>query len=565
MYGQVNATQALAAFHKRLDCLDDPAIFLAVADSTHLESLAASIDASPADEVPLRGLVFAVKDNIDVAGLPTTAGFPGRSIVPSVSAPVVDRLFRAGALPVGKTNLDQFATGLVGTRSPFGIPANPLDPSIVPGGSSSGSAVAVAAELVDFALGTDTAGSGRVPAGLCGVVGLKPTFGRLPCTGVVPAMRSVDCVSILARTTNQATMIMATAEGVDAGDPWSRPSVEVSPDSWPVRVGIVSMSQLADLSCSDDVLEAYGCVLERLRSDPQVTTVDFDITSLLAVGDLLYGSALVAERTAAVGELVEGGGEGLDPVVAGIITAGGQCGAVDVYDSLHRLRELRAAAELDLEGLDSFVTPAVPHAVSILDVEQSPVEANAELGRFTTFANLLDLCALTLPVGVAGRPLRPGDAVTFYSRAWHETTLERLAPIIDGGELSPPSVGHRLVVAGAHLRGQPLAHQLEALGAAWEMTTRTAESYRLYALPGGPPYKPALVCDPGGAAIEVDVWRIDSAGLGRFMQMIPSPLGLGRVELIDGSESVGFIAEGRAVGDATEITHLGGWREYVSL
>lgn len=560
----VSASDALRAFEERLAGFDDPAVFISVGDHDHLASIAATIDAADEDTVPLRGLVFAVKDNIDVAGMPTTVGCPGLASVPATSAAVVERLVRVGALPVAKTNLDQFATGLVGTRSPYGTPANPLDPTLVPGGSSSGSAVAVAAGLVDFALGTDTAGSGRVPAAMCAVVGLKPTFGRLPCTGVVPAMRSADCVSILARTTAEAARVMYAGAGVDAGDSWSRHPAEVGPDRSPMRVGVIDRASLEELSCSRDVLDAYQVIVDRLTADPRVETVTLALKNLLAVGDLLYGGAFVAERTSAVGHIIADGGEGLDPVVAAIIGEGSRYGAVDVYESLYRLHDLRAVVECELAGLDAFVTPAVPRAVSIADVERSPRSVNTEQGRFTTFANLLDLCALTVPVRSGSRPPRPAEAVTFYAQAWREATLERIAPIASSGAVAPPSVGHRLVVAGAHLRGQPLAHQLEELGAAWEQTTHTAPTYRLYAMPGGPPHKPALVHDRDGARIEVDVWRIDSAGLGRFMQMIPAPLGLGHVTLADGSETVGFIAEPRAIAGAVDITHLGGWRRYVS-
>ena len=562
-----SASEALERFSTSLTDLDDPAIFISVADPAILRDLARRIDARPQSDVPLRGLTFAVKDNIDVAGMPTTAGCPAFAYEPESSATTVARLVDAGALPVGKTNLDQFATGLVGTRSPYGTPRNPLEPGHVPGGSSSGSAVAVARGLVDFALGTDTAGSGRVPAAFCGIIGLKPTFGRLSTHGSVPAVRSADCISIFGTDFGRLGDILAAADGFDSADAFSRrgtrPAVVRPIDQ---RVGVVGEADLAAAGAERAVIDSYLDACARLEQRIAEVVV-VDPGPFFEAGDMLYGGPWVAERTAAVGEFVETHLDDVDPVVRAIIMSGRRFDAVDAHRAGYRLRELRRMVDQCFSTIDTLMMPTVPRGALVREVHDDPVGVNTELGRFTTFANLLDLAAISLPsAGSADTRIPP--SVTLYAPAWGDESLIRLgASLSRAAEREEPSVPAgrdvvRLVVAGAHLRGQPLEHQLVDLGACFDETTSTAASYRLYALDTSAPPKPGLVFDPAGRSIEVDVWKLSHDALGRFLQLVPPPLALGTVELADGTHATGFLCEPRALESATDITQYGGWRAF---
>lgn len=554
-----SAAEALVAFRRRLRDLHDDAVFVDFVADHELAGMIAAIDAQPATEVPLRGMVFAVKDNIDVAGTPTTAACPAFSYTPTRSAPVVDRLVGAGALPVAKSNMDQFATGLVGTRSPHGAPRNPHNPDHVPGGSSSGSAVAVARGLTDFALATDTAGSGRVPAAFCGVVGLKPTFGLVSTLGTVPAVRSADCVSIMAPSVTRAHRILQHAAAFDANDPFGRrpPSANLSRPVDELRLGHVGDAALRSAGADETVIADYRSFIEH-AGVAVGATVEVDIAPFLEAGDLLYGGAFVAERAAAVGGFVAAHLDAVDPVVAAIIEGGRDFDAVAAHRTRYRLMELRRECERIMTAVDAFVVPTVPRSALLSDVADDPVGINSELGRFTTFANLVDLCALSVPSGGIDRfgvPL----GVTLYAPAFEDDQLALL-----GDALVVRATTTTLVVAGAHLRGQPLEHQLTGLGANFGGTTTTAPTYRLFALAGTDPPKPGLVFDPGGRAIEVDVWQLTDAALGRFLGLVAAPLALGSVTLADGSTHVGFVCEPRALTAATDISHHGGWRNFVA-
>ncbi|MDA3040268.1 MAG: allophanate hydrolase [Actinomycetota bacterium] len=561
-----DARAAVVAFFDRLEALDDPAIFLAIAERAALVDLAGDIDLRPADEVPLRGLVFGVKDNIDVLGMETTAGCPAYGYQPARSAFVVERLLAAGALPVAKTNMDQFATGLVGTRSPNGVPRNPHNPLHVPGGSSSGSAVAVARGLVDFALGTDTAGSGRVPAAFCGIVGLKPTLGLVSTSGSVPAVRSADCISIFAREVGLAARVTEVAAVFDPGDAMARPRRSSSGRSLPeLRVGIADPATLRVAGADEATIAAYADAVERFRACvDQLVTVD--LMPLFEAGDLLYGGPFVAERTAAVGEFIDQHLDQVDPIVGQIIRGGAAHTAVDAHRARYRLAELRRSAEAQFEHFDVLLLPTVPHGALISEVAAEPLAGNARLGRFTTFANLVDLCALSLPSGPVGSNGVP-FGVTLYGPAFDDATLLVAAAAIMG---ETPGAGLSenadrwvtLVVAGAHLKGQPLEHQLVDLGARFGRTTRTADTYRLYALADTQPPKPGLVHDLSGTSIEVDTWRLTIDALGQFLGTVPAPLALGTVVLEDGTAATGFVCEPRALAGAIDISHLGGWRAY---
>lgn len=423
----MKAIEAVEAFERRLGELDDPAVFISVADDELAEGWADGIDRRDPAEVPLRGLVFAVKDNIDVAGLPTTAGCPAFAYRPTRSATVVDQLLAAGAIPVAKTNMDQFATGLVGTRSPYGTPSNPHNPDHVPGGSSSGSAVAVARGLVDFALSTDTAGSGRVPAAFCGIVGLKPTCGLISTTGTVPAVRSADCVSIMARDVEAARRVLEHAAGFDQADPFSRPTtLPRERTRGDVRLGRVSADALASAGATPEVVAAYEQAV-RVMSDPAAAH-DVDLGPFLEVGDLLYSPPWVAERTASVGDFIEEHRDEVDPVVASIIDTGRNIDAAAVHRARYRLAELRRECEQTWDRVDVLVLPTVPRAALLSDVAADPVGVSSELGRFTTFANLLDLGAISMPTAARdghGVPL----GVTLYAPAFCEASLIELAAV----------------------------------------------------------------------------------------------------------------------------------------
>ncbi|MBW8824961.1 MAG: allophanate hydrolase [Acidobacteria bacterium] len=518
-----------------------------------------------ARDLPLGGARLAVKDNIDVAGLPTTAAHPAFARgVAARSAAVVERLVAAGAVVAGKANLDQFATGLVGTRSPYGACANPFVGDRIAGGSSSGTALAIALGLAELGLGTDTAGSGRVPAALCGLVGLKPTPGLLPVSGVVPACPSLDCVSIMARTLTDAFRAMGMAAGPDPTDPWSRTPPLGTPvvGSGPLRVGIPTEVDLDGLDAS--ARAAWKTALGDLaRLGP---LVEVDLTPYLDAGRLVYGS-FVAERWLAVGEFLAGHPEGADPTVASIIASGEAISAARHIDEQQLLRRLRGAVAGWWGDIDVVVVPTVGEVPTLADVAADPVGVNNRLGRFTTGCNPLDLCAAAAPAGTRDDGVPFG--VTFLGPAFADPLVAAAAARLLGepDPAPPPWTGWTTVaVVGAHLSGQPLNGQLTERGGRLLRTTTTSERYRLAALPTTPA-KPGMtrVADGEvGAAIEVEVWALPIDGFGDFVRLIPSPLLIGTVELADGSTTPGFLCESWAVADAPDITSYGGWRRYLA-
>ena len=543
----------------------------------------AGLDAAARQRLPLYGIPFAVKDNIDVAGMPTTAACPAFAYVAERSATCVQRLLDAGAILIGKTNLDQFATGLVGVRSPYGIPRNPVAPDYIPGGSSSGSAVAVAAGLVSFALGTDTAGSGRVPAGFNNIVGLKPSRGLISAAGVVPACRTLDCVSIFALTADDAFSVLKVAAVADAADAYSRTAFIAQPARPAAFRFAVPNPDQREFFGDDAARREYETGMARLIAMGG-TPVEFDYAPFLAVAKLLYEGPWVAERTAAVRELLAGNPDALHPVTRKIIEGGARYNAVDTFEGLYRLEELRAATRGIWDIADVMMVPTSGTIYTVAEVEADPIRLNANLGMYTNFVNFLDLSAIAVPSGF--RPLngpKGGTAVgaTLIAPAFREGLLTALgaefharsgvamgatnqplprsnAPILTAGE-------DRIEVAvvGAHLSGQPLNHQLASIGATLVRATRTAASYRLYALPGQPP-RPGLVrVAAGGAAIDCEVWSVPAAAFGVFVAGIPAPLGIGKLVLNDGSAVSGFICEPIGVAGAADITALGGWRNYL--
>ncbi len=566
--GRVNGVVALAAAHRRgerdvhvtvealitaLDAPGDPATWIARVPAGALRARAAELAAGPQD-LPLLGVPFAVKDNIDAEGLPTTAGCPSYAYAPARSAPVVARLLEAGAILAGKTNMDQFATGLVGTRSPHGACSSVASAEHIAGGSSSGSAVAVARGLVAFALGTDTAGSGRVPAAFNGVVGLKPTLGRLSVDGVVPACRTLDCVSIFTRDAADAVAVLAVAEGFEAGDPFSR-RPQPGPTGRPATIGVPRADDLAALE-DGPMRRAWEAAV--VRATGLAELVEVDLSAFLEVAQLLYAGPWIAERYAAVGAFLERAGADVDPAVREIVLGGAALTAADAFRGVYRLAELRRRAETVWEDVDALLVPTVPRHPTHAEVAADPVGVNAELGVWTNFVNLLDLAAIAVPATVRDDGLPFG--VTFVAPAWSDAALLRLATAWEHTHVDAVDVA----VVGAHLSGMARNHELLALGARLVRATRTAPGYRLFDLGDGTGRPGMLRDDDGGASIDLELWRLDTTAFGRFVASIAAPLTMGTVELEDGSTVKGFLSEPHAVADAdaTEVTACGGWRAY---
>lgn len=517
---------------------------------------------------PLAGATFAIKDNIDLAGQPTTAACPEYAYSPEKSATVVDRLMSAGAVPLGKTNLDQFATGLVGVRSPYGVPVNPFGAEWIPGGSSSGSAVAVATGQVDFALGTDTAGSGRVPASFNELVGLKPTCGLLSTTGVVPACRTLDSVSIFTRTIAQAAEVLAVAAEYDPSDAYSRriECAGIDDPLAPIRVGVPQADQL-EFYGDENAAALFTQAVERWRT-LGAEIVEIDYGPFVETARLLYEGPWVAERYAAIKSFIESDAAALHPVTNQIIGGAGKLTAVSAFEAQYRLAELRRRASAVWSEIDVMLTPTAPTCYTVAELEADPIQLNSNLGHYTNHMNLLDLCAVAVPVGRLPSGIPWG--VTLSAPAFCDDRVLRLGALfMDEAEPQPALADKvaraRIAVCGAHLSGLPLNGQLTSLGGRLVTATQTAPDYRLYALPDTTPPKPGLVrVREGGVALEVEIWELPVAGFGRFVTGIPSPLGIGTLALADGSEVQGFICEASAVAEARDVSEFGGWRGYIA-
>ena len=540
---------------------------------------------SAADK-PLWGIPFAVKDNMDLSGIATTAACKDFAYVPEQTATVVARLIDAGAIPVGKTNMDQFATGLNGTRSPYGACANAFDADYISGGSSSGSAVSLALGLCAFSLGTDTAGSGRVPAAFNNLVGLKPTKGLLSTTGVVPACRSLDCVSIFALNCDDAAEVLKVAEGEDKTDPYSRPNTHINhARHYGVRQGAVTLGVIPESQLQffgdDGYKAAYAKTLAALKiadGSIKVELKEIDYAPFDQAAKLLYEGPWVSERYIALGDFIKQS-EKLEKVIYDIISQGEGPKATDLFSAQYKLMALKKTCDQALAGIDALLMPTAGRLFTREEMLANPIVHNSELGYYTNFMNLLDYAALAIPTTFteAGLPF----GVTLCSFAFSDRKLLSLARAMQpafaletAGKATPlatntaaPSndaVTVDVLVCGAHLEGLPLNWQLQERAAFLYKKTTTAPCYRFYALAGGPPMRPGLVMDENeGAAIDVEIWRMPLENFGSFVAGIASPLGIGKVKVADGREVVGFICEPRGLEGATEITHLGNWRTYM--
>ncbi|HVE23628.1 MAG TPA: allophanate hydrolase [Acidocella sp.] len=558
---------------RRIEAYPDKAVFITRLPARDVLEAADALDMAAMARMPLFGIPFVVKDNIDVAGVPTTAACPDFAFTPDKDAAIVARLRAAGAILLGKANLDQFATGLNGTRSPYGAPRSVFNADYVSGGSSSGSAVAVGAGLAVFSLGTDTAGSGRVPAMFNNLIGLKPTIGRIPATGVVPACKTLDCVSVFANSAADAMRVLTAAEGVDEGDAYSRPPAAKILPATP-RVGVLAPAarDFAGDTASAALYDAAVAKAQSLGWHVQA----FDYAPFKDIAAALYGGPFVAERLAAVRAFFETSPESFDPTVRSIIAGAQKFTAADLFAEIYRIQALRRAAQGALENLDMLLLPTAPTIFTVAQLRAEPLKANATLGLYTNFVNILDLAAIALPAGFTPSGLPFG--VSLIGPAFSEVSLSGYADalhvalgagsgagkIIPSTRLAAPKPEDvTLVVAGAHLSGMALNHELTALGARFVAAAKTAPGYKLFALATTPP-KPGLARAPSfaGGGIDVEIWSLTPEAFGKFVASLPEPMGIGKVTLADGSVHPGFLCEACVLENAVDITAYGGWRAY---
>ena len=575
--GKGSPSDVVASVYEKIAGTSEPVWISLVPREIALARARALESDSAARRKPLYGVPFAIKDNIDLAGVPTTAGCPAYSYAPDSDATVVGKLIEAGAIPVGKTNLDQFATGLVGTRSPYGACSSVFDEHYISGGSSSGSAIAVASRLVSFALGTDTAGSGRVPAAFNNLIGLKPSRGLLSNTGVVPACRTLDCVSILAANCHDAQAVWKAAKAPDPADRYSR-DLREGQDAAPWVAGGVGTFRFG--VPSEDQLQFFGddaaaglfrnAVLEMEKLGGQKVEIDFSL--FRAAAELLYAGPWVAERLAAIRPFFEARGDEMNPVVREIIAGARRHTAVDAFQAAYRLESLRRATSREWSRMDVLITPTTGTIYTHEEIEGDPIGRNTNLGYYTNFVNLLDLAAVAVPAGFRPNGLPFGislvgpafsdEALLILADRFHRACVDVPGPALCAGPVPPGCVA--VAVVGAHLTGQPLNWQLTGRGARLLKSTRTAPCYRLYAL-GGTPAKPGLLREEGfqGPGIELEIWAMPGGEFGSFVAAVPPPLGIGSVALEGGEVVKGFLCEPYAVAGAEEITKCGGWRNYL--
>lgn len=577
--GGLTVEDVIAESFRRIAAIDDPGIFLHLPEPAAVAAGAGALGAFDPVAKPLWGVPFAIKDNINAAGWPTTAACPDFTYMAEADAFAVQALRDAGAVLIGKTNLDQFATGLVGVRTPYPVPKNAVDPAIVPGGSSSGSAVAVAHGIVSFALGTDTAGSGRVPAALNNIVGIKPSLGAISNTGVVPACLSLDTISIFALSVEDAYRAYRCTAKFNPADSYARRFSLPEPGQVPpkCRVGVPDMATRAFFG--DKLQEAsYEGALAEL-ADMGAEIVEIDFTPLYDVARMLYGGVWVAERYSVIEDLLKENPDAVYPVTRRVIEVAEQFSAADTFRSFYKLQDLKRELEPVLGGLDLLCVPTIPTFYSVDDLAADPIGPNSNLGTYTNFVNLMDMCGVVVPLAPRddGRPgsitllaaagrdpmicalaseLHQRSGVSLGATGW---ALEKAAPTT----AAPASDEIALAVVGAHMSGLALNHELTRLGAHFLKSAKTTQDYRLFSLPGGPPVRPGLVNTGNGAAIDLEVWAIPTARFGEFIQGVPRPLGIGTLRLDDGTEVKGFLCEQLATDGAEDVTPFGGWRSYL--
>ena len=577
----LDPARVMAEAFDRIDQAGDPGIFLFLESRETVKAYCADLGPFDPQAKPLWGIPFAIKDNIDSAGMPTTAACPDYAYAAEKDAFVVAQLRAAGAVLIGKTNLDQFATGLVGVRSPYPAPKNALDPRIVPGGSSSGSAVSVARGMVGFALGTDTAGSGRVPAGLNGIVGLKPTLGALSNTGVVPACRTLDTLSVFALNVSDAYAVFGVAAQFDPADSYARPVTvpPLGPAAPTFTVGVPDsisrefFGDSAQASSFEDSLNTIAALGGEI--------VEIDFTPFYEVADMLYEGAWVAERYAVIEDLIRNAPDKLHPATRQVIGQAEKLSAADVFRGFYRLQDLKRQAVPLIDRCDLFCVPTTPTFYSLADLDADPIGPNTRFGTYTNFVNLLDMCGITVPT----RPRsdgRPGS-VTLLAAGGKDARIAAVAEALHRGcgtmtgatgwpvpetipaVPAPEADEIALAAVGAHMTGLPLNGELTRLGARFLYAAETAAEYKLYSLPGGPPFRPGLIRDPEGTGIALEVWALPKDRFGDFISGIPHPLGIGTVTLDDGASVKGFICEPIGIVGAEDITRFGGWRAYLEF
>ncbi|MCG7904013.1 MAG: allophanate hydrolase [Candidatus Thiodiazotropha weberae] len=582
--GSLTPEQVMQTIRKRASEYEDYNIWihlLSEAEQAHYLDRLQQLDLA---RFPLWGIPFAIKDNIDLNEIPTTAACIEFAYTPTASATVVERLIAAGAIPVGKANLDQFATGLNGTRSPWGACRNAFKPDYISGGSSSGSAVSVALGLASFSLGTDTAGSGRVPACFNNLIGLKPSRGLLSTKGLVPACRSLDCITVFACDTDDANLVLSVAEAYDADDEYSRNNPfqnqkrHYGERQGPLKIGVIPGQQL-NFFGDQAYQQAYRDTLKQLETDG-IEFIEIDYQPFAEAARLLYEGPWVAERYLATQPLIDDNPQALFPVVREIIEPGKALQAGSLFEAQYRLSGLKAICNRQLAAVDCLLTPTAGTCFTIEQMLEEPILRNSELGYYTNFMNLLDLASVAVPTQMtaSGLPFGitlVGDAFTdrallsIAKRIHRQFELKIGASQYELQSTAQPSVGDYnkidVVVCGAHLQGLPLNWQLTERGATFKAKTKTAPIYRMYALPGGPPARPGLILDEAaGGAIEVEVWSMPQSQFGGFVAAIPSPLGIGKLKLADGTQASGFICESYAITGAEEITGYGGWKAYLN-
>ncbi|GAA5315494.1 MAG: allophanate hydrolase [Candidatus Pelagadaptatus aseana] len=581
--GTLTPAQVMAAVREKAEQYKDYNIWLYQLSVEETQPYLDALAEKDPSSSPLWGVPFAIKDNIDLAGIPTTAGCEEFAYTPTESAQVVQQLIDAGAIPVGKTNLDQFATGLNGTRSFAGACQNSFNPEYVSGGSSSGSAVSVALGLASFSLGTDTAGSGRVPACFNNLVGVKPSIGLLSASGMVPACRSLDCISIFAYNSDDANTILDCAEGFDIRDgysrhnPFSNQARQYGLRQGPLKVGVIPQQQLQFFGC-DDYQKSYQRTLTQL-ADQGFEFVEIDYAPFDEAAKLLYEGPWVSERYIAAQPLIDDNPEAIFPVVRDIIAPGGKPPATDLFKAQYRLNDLKQLCLDQLKQFDCLLTPTAGRHFTIAEMLEEPILRNSQLGYYTNFMNLLDMAAVSVPTDFTDNGMPFG--ITLVGNHFSDRALLSIAnriqqsigmtvaaldypqpPLADNPVIDTACID--VLVCGAHLDGLPLNWQLRERGAVLKETTTTTPDYKMYALAGGPPFRPGLVYSEGeGAAIDVEIWSVPADQFGSFVAGIPAPLGIGKVKVSDGRMVTGFICEPYGVEGAEDVTHFGGWRAYM--